>query len=94
MNARRADERLMPKVTTIGHGLIKTKEAAELIGITTSCFRYHARKGRIVANTIVRMGRCVVPFYRLEDVEQLREDIRKDGVPGPGRPRATDYANQ
>lgn len=93
MNARKADEH-EPKTTVIGRDLIKTKEAAEMIGITTSCFRYHARHGRIVAATVMRLGKCAVPFYRLEDVERLRDTIRKDGVPGRGRPRATDYANQ
>ena len=83
-----------PKESSVGRRLIKTKEAAEMIGITTSCFRYHARKGRIVANTIIKLGKSTVPFYKIEDVERLREDIRKNGVPGPGRPRATDYVNQ
>ncbi len=80
--------------TTIGQGLIKAKEASELIGISTSCFRYHARKGRITAVRVIKMGKCAVPFYRLEDVEQLRDTLRKDGVPGPGRPRASDYATR
>lgn len=92
MNAKRTNEPREPKESTVGSDLIKAKEASELIGISTSCFRYHARKGRIVAVRIVRLGKSVVPFYRLEDVERLRDDIRKDGIPGPGRPRASDYA--
>lgn len=70
--------------------LINANEAAELLGIVPSAFRWHARKGRIVAAQVVTMGEnggLAISYYRKKDVIELGRSIRPQGKPGRGRPR-------
>lgn len=79
------------EISTSDEGLLRTAEAAEIVGIDTSVFRYHARKGRIKPRQIIHIGGLTVPLYDRGDVLTLKETLRPPGGKrGRGGPRRTD----
>ena len=85
------------EISTDDSGLLRTSEAAKLIGITTGVFRWHARDGKIAPRQIIHIGGLTVPLYDRGDVVALKEALRppggkrgRGGPRGPRGPRLTD----
>lgn len=70
--------------------LLNATKAAELLGISTSAFRWHVRGGKIKPAQVIRVGGWTMPLYRPADVVALGEQVRPGGLAGKGRPRKSD----
>lgn len=88
--AKKAATKKQKEKDSTPEGLVKAKEAAEMIGIQPSTFRHHVRKRGIEPAETLVFGNYRIPLYRIEDIEKMRSEIRPYGKPGPGRPRKED----
>lgn len=89
--ARKAKASGPDEISTDDEGLLRTPEAAEIIGITPRVFRYHSQQGKITPRQIIHVGGLTIPLYDRGDVEALKEMLRPPGGKrGRGGPRLTD----